>query len=274
MKSLLQVLAILAVAACCAGAAVVGVFPTLAPNAYSSPNWNAWQSNAVYALEHGLTAYGDPSSPSYYRQGGSYNSAQVVVTGFPSWMGQVAPGTVFGAAYANEFGNRMTFGLVIDGEGTQFSISQLSFAATSNDPTDSLAFAFPDGYQYSDGYVGVRVGGDGLLGTADDVTITSGPDTQLVDYLFGRGSGNSFAAYCSPCTDAEQAAALWDAAGYPGTPLQFTATYTLKLPNGGQVSGSGTFDIEPVPEPAAAWLFGSGLLGLVAAVRRRRALRR
>ena len=105
------------------------------------------------------------------------------------------PAAAFGAGYGAEEGNRMHFGLLVLGNGTQFSISELSFAATSTDPGNALAFGYAGGYGYSTGYVGLNYGPDGIKGTADDFLVTSGPNTQLVDELYGRGSGNSFAAY-------------------------------------------------------------------------------
>jgi len=230
---------------------VIQVTPALAPNVYGSPNWTAWQANAVYALAHGLSSYGTPGTPEYYEAGDTYDSAQVIVTGFPSWMGLVNPGAVFGPAFTNEHGNRMHFGLVIDGQGTQFSISQLSFSGSSTDPGNALGWG-RSGYVYDDGYQGVLAGLDHTLWTADDMYITSGDPTQLVDGLVGRGSGNSFDAYCDPCSPAQQQAALDAAAAQIGGPYHFTGVYSLTDGNGGVVTGSGTFNID-IPEPAT-WL--------------------
>lgn len=244
---------------------VITVVPTLAPNAFGSPSWSGWQANSIAGLLAGATSYGTPGTPTYYETRSNVTSAEVVVTGFNSWLGKADPGTVFGPAFASELGNRMTFGLRIDGNGTQFSIDQLSFDATSSDPFNALAFSFSGGYTYNSAYVGLLKGNDGILFTADDIQITGGPSNQLIDGLVGRGSGNSFAAYCSGCSIADQQAQIDGTAAYPGTPFTFTGTYSL-----GDFSGSGTFDISaPVPEPAT-WAMMIGGFALAGAVMRRR----
>ncbi|MBS0361328.1 MAG: PEPxxWA-CTERM sorting domain-containing protein [Proteobacteria bacterium] len=145
----------------------------------------------------------------------------------------------------------------------------MSFNAVSNDATDSLGFGFGAGeYDYSAGnYVGVLFGADGVLGGGDDTYVTSGPNTQLVNAIYGRGSGNSYENNpADPVgTPAQQQASLDAATYFAGQPTAFTGTYTL-----GDASGSGTFDIA-VPEPAtwALMIAGFGLAG--ASLRRRRA---
>lgn len=249
-----------------ASAAEIVVATSLAPNVFGSPSYAGYVSNALAGLHAGASSYGDPNSPTFYQVTSDVRSDQVIVTGFPSWMGEVDPGTNVGGAYASELGNRMHFGVRIDGQGSQFSISQLGFSATSTDPFNALAFGFgPGAFNYTNDYRGVLVGDDGLLWTTDDVFITGGANTQLVDGLIGRGPGNSFAAYCAGCTLEQQQAALLESAAYPGHDFQFTGVYTL-----GQDSGSGTFNITAVPEPST-WtmlIAGFGLLG--AALRRRR----
>jgi len=246
----------------------IQVTPWVAPNIFGSPSFPAARDNAFQALYQGLSSFGTPGTPSYFQaQTTPVISSQVIVTGFSSWMGQVNPGVTVGPAFASELGNRMHFGLAINGNGTQFSISQLSFSASSTDLGNALAFGFAAGsYNYSLDYVGVLTN-DGILGNGNDTFITGGLNTQLVDALFGRGSGSSFAAYCPGCTLVEQQLALDAAAAYPGTPFQFTGIYSL-----GEVTGSGTFDINPVPIPGAALLFGSALAGLagLSALRRRK----
>jgi len=242
-------------------ATTIEVTPWLAANASGSPSFTQAEQNADTAMHDGLSAVG--SGPSQFKaQTSPVTADQVIVTDFNSWMGKVDPGTVFGAAYANELGNRMTFALRIDGQGSQFSISQLSFVMDSSDTSHQLAYGFSLGsYNYSTGYEGVLKGADGHLWTADDVFVTSGLNTQLVDGLIGRGSGNSMAAYCSGCDLAAQQAAL-DAAAlgslYDG-PFTFTGTYTL-----GDATGSASFSvISPTPVPEPKYLFPSALALLI-----------
>ncbi|HEX5379302.1 MAG TPA: PEPxxWA-CTERM sorting domain-containing protein [Phenylobacterium sp.] len=258
-KSAILGAAFLVAAPVAASAATITVTPSLAPNAFGSPSYAAWVANAVGALHDGDASRGNAGLPSYYHAQSNVSSAEAVVTGFPSWLGHADPGAVYGAAFASELGNRMLFGLRIDGDGSQFSISQLAFSASSSDPYNALAFAFGAGsYGYSADYQGVLKGADGLLWTADDVFVTGGSSAALVDGLVGRGSGNSFAAYCPGCSVAQQQAAINDVASYPGGPFTFTGLYSL-----GDSKGSGTFNISGVPEPStwAMMIAGFGLVG-------------
>ncbi|MBS1817423.1 MAG: PEP-CTERM sorting domain-containing protein [Acidobacteria bacterium] len=254
----------------------VHVYSALAPNAFGSPNWAAWEANAVTAMENGGAATaGAPGTPAFFEQRTSVTTAEAVVTGFPSWLGQVDPGTVYGPAYANEYGNRITFPLWIDGGGSQFSISQLGFSATSTDPFNALGFSFaPGGYNYTTAYVGLDYGTDGIKGTGDDAWITSGANTQLVNELFGRGSGNSFAAYCPGCSLADQQAAINDVAAYPGSDFTFTGTYYLEENTRRLAEGSAVLAVTPVPEPASMLLLATGLVGTVRAARKSRERRK
>lgn len=255
-------------AAGAAHAITITVTPTLGPNAFGSPSFAPWAGNAFTALYNGQTSAGAPGTPTYFQAQSNVQAKDLVVTNFSAWMGQAEPG----GAFAGEFGNRGHFGLSIQGGGQQFSISQLSFSATSTDPGDLLAFDFPTGdYDYSSNYVGVLAGGDGVVGTGDDTFITGGSNTQLVDALFGRGSGNSLAALCGGCTPAQEQAAIDAAAGSFGTqPFKYTGTYQLRAATGDLIAeGSGTFNVG-VPEPStwALSLVGFGFVG--GALRRRR----
>lgn len=259
----------------CAQAATIVVIPALAPNAFGSAYFGAWTANAIEALHDGATSAGDPSLPSYYQAQSNITPAQSLVTGFPSWMGVVDPGTVFGPAFANEGGNRMHFGVLIDGDGQQFSISQLSFEGFSDDPGNILGSGFyyeAGDFDYSLGYQGVLKGDDGLLWTNDDVFVTGGPNTTLVDGLVSRGPGNSIPVYCAGCTLAEQQAAIDLVANGP-YPTKFTGAYGLHLEGEDFIeTGAGSFVFGAVPEPAtwAMMLAGFGLIG--ATLRRRRGL--
>jgi hypothetical protein len=255
--------ALLALTPTVAPAATIIVATSLAPNAFGSPSYAGYVQNAISALHDSVTFRGDPNSPTYYRAQSGVTAAQAIVTGFPSWNGLADPGSVFGPAYANELGRRMHFGVRINGDGTQFSISQLAFSATSNDAENALGFGFGAGsFGYSLDYQGVLKGMDGVLFTSDDIFVTSGDSSQLVDGLVGRGPGNSFAAYCAGCTIEQQQAAIDEVANDPNYPTLFTGMYTL-----GNSTGNGSFVISTaaaaVPEPAswAMMISGFGLVG-------------
>jgi hypothetical protein len=269
MKKMLLASAIafaLIVGAGVAQAVEIIVTPTLAPNIYGSPSYADWQTNALTALENGQTSGGAPGTPSYYQATSNITQQQAIVTGFPSWMGQLNPGTTVGPNFANEYGNRMQFGLSILGDGQEFSISELSFNAVSNDPGNVLGFGYSGGYDYGDAYVGVIFGQGGAANTY----ITSGPDDQLVDALFSRGSGNSNAAYCTGVCDAADQAAALAGAIIPDL-TQFTGTYSLSNSDGTFASGSGTFNfLSAVPEPTTWVMMILGLGGVGVALRRRR----
>jgi hypothetical protein len=243
-----------------AGAATIQVIPSIAPNGFGSPSWTQYQQNAVDAIAAGSTSFG--SGAAQYvalANGTTVNLKDVTVTGFESWMGVAAPNT---PQYSGEYGNRMHFGVKIDGQGSQVSISQLAFSGNSSDPNNTLAFSYGVGqYDYGAGWVGHLKGADNTLWTNDDVLITSGANTQLVDGIAGRGSGNSLDIYSTDPGATNQDKIdnvfnVWDI--QPDTEFSFTGTYTL-----GADVGSASFDL--VPEPASL-----GVLSLIGGLLLRR----
>jgi hypothetical protein len=268
-----------------AAAPTIVVTPWTAPNVFgSNASFDAAADNQFNALRTGASSAGTPNTPSYYQAiTGPVSYGNIIATNFNSWQGNASPA----AQYSAELGNRIHYGLFINGNGSQFSISQLSFAFDGDGANNYFDFNFGTGYQYGaynydgggnyGGYVGILKGLDGVVGTSDDVFITSGADTQLVDALIGRGSGMADAVYCGavpdtsgPCGAANQSyidneIAFIKADGF----TQLKGTYSLVNTN---VSGSATvvFAAAGVPEPAtwAMMILGFGFIG--ASLRRRR----
>ncbi len=133
-------------------------------------------------------------------------------------------GDVFGANFSQELGNRLQFGIDIKGGTNLISISQLSFSAHSTDPGNTLDFAFAQGsYNYSASYVGIIYGPGGT-----NTYITSGPATQLVNEIVGRGSGNAWDTYDTSGNIASQQSNILACALQVGDqPFNFTGTYTI-----------------------------------------------
>jgi hypothetical protein len=256
-KNLISLFASLAIGAATLHSADITVTPALAPNQFGSPSYSTWQSNALTALELGQSTYGDPLSPTYYSAAPTDLTVdQNVVTDFSSWMGVADPS----GAFAGEYGNRLSFGVDIKGDGSLISISDLGFSAVSTDPSDSLGFGFGTGsYNYSAAYVGIIYG----IGGGPDTFITSGPSTQEVNEIVGRGSGNAWEALLSDPTDfpgaTPQAVINNVASDYDlgSGPFDFTGTYTL-----GTDSGSATVVFQTPDQASALTLFAASL-GLI-----------
>jgi hypothetical protein len=230
----------------------ITVIPALAPNVYGSPNWNAWVSNATTAIANGFSSYGDPSSPSYYQRAPEVISVtNDIVTGFPSWNGLANPGDIFGVNFSQELGNRLQFGIDIKGGTNLISISQLSFSAHSTDPSNTLDFAFAQGsYNYGSSYVGIIYGPGGT-----NTYITSGPATQPVNEIVGRGSGNAWAVYdTSGNIASQQSNIVLCASQISDQPFNFTGTYTI-----GGVSGSNSVTLNPVVTNSGPVLGSGGI---------------
>jgi len=252
MKQLLALLCTiitLMLATASTAAITISVRPSQAPNAFGSTKYPTWAANAVTAMRTDANNVGTPGTPGFWQQAPmTLNIGDVIVTGFPSWRGSATPGSTYGSLFENEFGNRLHFSLSIEGD-TQFAISDLTFTASSSDPGNVLGFTFATGsYNYSEQYVGVLKGADNQLGTTDDILVTSGANTQLVDALYGRGSGNALDIYDADpgATRQDKINGVWDKFGLnPNDPFVFSGVYTLGSATGGA-------SLQVVPEPSAA----------------------
>lgn len=249
------------------------VTPSLAPNAFGSSNYSEWVNNSIVALQNGYSDYSQPSDPGpavYHAAPLVLNVSDIIVTNFPSWRGNANPGATYGPDYANELGTRLHFGLDIVGTaGMTFSASQLSLDATSSDPDNSLGFTRAAGtYNYGFDLVGIKYGADGQKGGGDDTVITSGPNTQTVNEIVFRGSGNAFAVLSDDPGATNQDKIDMALANLPSN-FTFTGQYSITDSNNLGFSGSATVLL--VPEPSTyAMILGAGLTGLVAWGKRRR----
>jgi hypothetical protein len=237
----------------------VSVFPSLAPNVFGSPSFGGWESNTVQALQLGQSSLGSPTLPTFYQQIPNGSIIQpFLVSDFPSWKLKADPGSFFGPAFANELGNRLYFNLHINGSGQQFSISQLSLSAASSDAGNILGFTVSAGtYQYNSGFVGLNWGTDQIKGNGDDFFVTGGANTQLINELFARGSGNAPTVLSSDPGATDQEKIDLRVAALP-TPFTFTGTYTLST-GSGAFNGSASVIIGAVPEPATVVMGVAGV---------------
>jgi hypothetical protein len=241
----------------------IDVVPSSAPNGSSaSPSWTSYVANALNSLENGLGNIGNRATdPTAYEIAGSkILPGEIAVTSFNSWRGQVSPP----APFANEYGNRLHFGLHAYGDA-QFKLADLTFAMHSSDPTDSLVFTGNFiGYNYSTTRYGINWGTDGVKGGGDDTVYTSGNGTTLVNEIVYVGVGNAWwpgkgGSYGSdpanPIGGAQ--AAMDDYYAWVNTlePITVTTTYSILA-----YSGSASVDVVPEPVTMAGLALGIGCL--------------
>jgi hypothetical protein len=240
----------------------VSAFSTIQPAIPPLSNIAAWRANGIYALENGLTSYGNPNLPTYFSMATQPIFLTDVVTtrganGFNSWRGNANP-SAYGDAFTNQFGNRLNFGaLITAAAGTTFNIGQLSFQATSSDAGNALGFTAAN-LNYGFSAVGWISNVDGSI-----TYVTSGENTTEVNGLyllgFGTTSGTSFAIDSTSPGDTYQDKINNVGLDYGiASGISVNGVFSLTTDNG-IYNGASAFDIAATPEPSAAAFMGLGL---------------
>jgi len=267
IKSLVKVLIVMLLCACINkisfGDIMLDVHASSAPNVYGSPSWNGYLSNALYALENGLSVNGDRSTdPTGYEVAPDIiGPGEIAVTTFNSWRGDINPL----APFNNEHGNRMHFGLHAYGDGTyQFMLEDLAFDMHSSDPTDTLVWGGDFiGFNYSSARYGIDWGSDRAKGGGDDITYNSGNGTTLVDEIVYVGAGNAWwpggsdPDPANPIGGTQAAMDEYFAWVNSEAPILVTMNYTI-----GNYSGSDFVTVVPVPAAVILGVLGMGVAGL------------
>ncbi len=246
----------------------VSVYPSLGPSE-ASPNLPQYAKNGVRQIGLGAIQYSDtqryvPSS--FLLAPGDLLVSQNIQTGFVSWNGFADPVAVYGPEFAADTGNVLRFAVQVMGNGTKISLSELTFSLASTDVGHTLDMpvtAAPG--SYSEGFIGLDYGVDGIRGTPDDLTIASGPGTLQVDELIAVSFGKSWAIPSVPPGLTAQGALDTYGESLGAMPFSTTGTYSLMLPSGDAYTG--TASVSFVPEPATLSLLALGALALI---RRRR----
>jgi hypothetical protein len=233
----------------------VTVYTSIAPDPFGSPaTFDMYSLNCLTALENGLSSYGTPGTPEYYQQTGSFTPGQVIGTGFPSWDGQAPPP----AGYSTQTGNMLMFGAVINGNGQDFNLTDVSFVDDFFGQVGPIRTLDSVGF----GARLVGIGADGnCYGDLPGCLATGTSSTPLTEAFFS-GFGDQF--YIADQADLATGIAEIEAASQPNG----TGTYTLTI-NGIPYSGSGEAGM--IPEPAT---FAVGGIGLLLFLARKRAFSR
>lgn len=167
------------------------------PNAFSSTHWASHVQFGQFILRYLGDCIGVLSpglNPSAYQPlcTGLYMARDAMVTSFSSWWATENPGAPFGG----EYGNRLHFPLVIEGDGSlanKFSLADVNFVLTSSDGVLDYAGDLVGTTCNGTTRVCLDYGPDGVKGTPDDIVmIDNEPDTILMDALYYIGVGNAY----------------------------------------------------------------------------------
>ncbi|MFM9873124.1 MAG: PEP-CTERM sorting domain-containing protein [Fimbriimonadaceae bacterium] len=255
IKSLLVLATMFAVAS--ANAYQIDVYASAAPNAFGSANWGGYVSNALTAIEGGLGTYGAAGPTQFNNYAGeTHLVSENIATGYTSWLGNANPS----APFNNELGTRWHFGVRVLGQGSQFTLQNLTYNMTSvEQPSLNFSGNFV-GATYSPTRYGIDYV-DGIKGNGNDIIYSTGNGTTLVDELVYVGVGNAFASYVTDPGATNQDKLDGVVASIAGYTL--TTQYGLDFGAGNVATGSAFTNFQAVPEPATMSLIGLGALALI-----------
>ena len=250
----------------------IEVFPAFAPNGPASPNWVGYVGNAISGIDAGGTNTGTgptrDADPAYYETiSGPISPSEIVYTTFNSWRGMAANNPAFVGVMTGEFGNRVHFGTRITAtDGMEFALSDVTWELDSDDLTDYFDQSGSIVGNYSSTRVGLNYGADGVKGTADDISITSGAGSQLVNELLYVGVGEGFPSenIAAPTDQDDINLTLSTLTCTEDCEVSLKAIYRV-----GDAMGMGDITLI-VPEPSSMALASIGALLGIAALRNRR----
>ena len=188
------------------------IYLSIGPDANTSSSYAAYTANAQTAVANGLSSVGGniQVTPSAFNLIGSgstvaVDGSSITNTPFPSWLGVADPT----GALSGEQGNMLFWSVVLTGSnGSNISLSQVTFAQSSNDPLNYFgdpANPFTATYSnYAPDSVGI---------TSTGTKITSGASTQQVNEIILTGFAAAQSGYGVPTsgTDAQKLQQIDDA---------------------------------------------------------------